>query len=266
MASSFSSFSSSPTYTLTFGDQAENHVGMEKLGEALDRGLTLQDLTRLRVALDGFPTELYDLSELLDDEKVRGETEPAHVLVIRQGLAGLLTRPEEVDAFFEEQHALPKDEKAKMYGRVVNKHARHNLCFSDVGHPANYEAGLGTVIPFTQVPLLSEVRERIRELIGHRLVAEGNYYHNPSKCGIGYHGDSERRIVVGIRVGATMPLHFRWYHQSEVISRTRKLSLAHGDVYVMSDKAVGHDWKLRTRYTLRHAAGSAKFLDQEHDR
>lgn len=257
-----------PTYTLTFGDQAENHVGMEKLGAAADRGLTLRDLTTLRSTFDsnGFTTELYDLSVLIDDEKVRSETDPAHILVLRKGLAGLLRRPDDVDAFFDEQKALTKDEKAKMYGRVVNKHARHNLCFSDVGHPPDYEAGRGTVVPFEQVPLLSSVRERIHELIGHRLVAEGNYYYDPTRCGIGYHGDSERRIVVGIRVGESMPLHFRWYHQSEVVSHTLKLSLEHGDVYVMSDKAVGHDWKLRSRYTLRHAAGSAKFLDEEHDR
>ena len=28
------------------------------------------------------------------------------------------------------------------------------------------------------------------------LVAEANYYYDLEKCGIGYHGDAERRIVV----------------------------------------------------------------------
>ena len=28
----------------------------------------------------------------------------------------------------------------------------------------------------------------------------------------------------------------------------------------MSEKAVGADWKLRSKYTLRHAAGAKKYL------
>jgi len=34
-----------------------------------------------------------------------------------------------------------------------------------------------------------------------------------------------------------------------------------GDMYIMSDKAVGFDWKKRNTKTLRHAAGCAKFLE-----
>jgi hypothetical protein len=37
------------------------------------------------------------------------------------------------------------------------------------------------------------------------------------------------------------------------------LQLAHGDVYVMSEKAVGHDWRSKSQVTLRHSAGAAKF-------
>lgn len=33
-----------------------------------------------------------------------------------------------------------------------------------------------------------------------------------------------------------------------------------GDIYVMSDKAVGYDWKKKTINTLRHAAGAEKYL------
>lgn len=34
---------------------------------------------------------------------------------------------------FEELVKLQWDQKAFMYGKVVNKHARHNLCFDDEG-------------------------------------------------------------------------------------------------------------------------------------
>jgi hypothetical protein len=32
-----------------------------------------------------------------------------------------------------------------------------------------------------------------------------------------------------------------------------------GDVYIMSEKTVGTDWKKKTIPTLRHATGCAKF-------
>ena len=252
------------TFTITFGDQAENHVGMEKLGNLLPHGFSHADLTSIKAAFDlkNFTTEMHHLNDLIDDEKTRASTEDAYVLVVRQGLEALVPSPNDVDAFYEEQKALEKDRQALMYGRVVNKHARHNLCFADVGHAADIAHGQGTVVAFGSVPLLAHVRDSIEDLTGHRLVAEGNYYYDIQKCGIGYHGDAERRVVIGIRLGADMPLHYRWYHNSEVVSRTLKLMLGHGDVYFMSEKATGFDWKLRSQYTLRHAAGSKKFLDQ----
>lgn len=255
------------TFTLTFGDQAENHVGMEKLGQLASHGFSFDDLVNYRSFFQskGCVTELHHLNELIADESKRSESEDAYVLVARRGLAAFLSDEKQLDNFFEEQAQLEKDTKALMYGRVVNKHARHNLCFADVGHAPNYAEGQGTVVPFASVPLLTVVRHAILELTGHLLVAEGNYYFDLNKCGIGYHGDAERRIVIGIRVGETMPLHYRWYKNNEIVSPTLKLSLHHGDIYFMSEKATGYDWKSRSRFTLRHAAGCSKFLDEQHD-
>ena len=38
------------------------------------------------------------------------------------------------------------------------------------------------------------------------------------------------------------------------------LGIQHGDIYLMSDKAVGYDWKIRSIPTLRHAAGTGDYL------
>ena len=42
--------------------------------------------------------------------------------------------------------------------------------------------------------------------IGQDLQAERNYYYDRNKCGIGYHGDSERLKVIVVRLGKTIPL------------------------------------------------------------
>ena len=38
-----------------------------------------------------------------------------------------------------------------------------------------------------------------------------------------------------------------------------KVQLRHGDMYIMSEKATGSDWKCSSFLTLRHAAGCERF-------
>ena len=56
-------------------------------------------------------------------------------------------------------------------------------------------------------------------------------------------GDTERTRVIGFRVGARMELHYNWYKDNKKIGDPIKISLNQGDMYVMSEKAVGSDWK-----------------------
>ena len=252
------------TFTLTFGDQVENHVGMQKIGNLASEGFNLQDLI---LAKEWFEKKeckckVYNLKDLIKNEDSYDLAQDAYILVIRKGLHTLLD-PNTPDEFYNEQDKLEKDKKALMRGRVVNKRARHNLCFAEYNQEPNYEVGKGRIISFDSVPLLNKVRQRLQEVIGDKgkdLAVEGNYYYNLNSCGINLHGDYERRKVIGVRVGATFPLHFQWFLWSKPIGDRLKLSLNHGDIYIMSEKAVGHDWKKRKIPTLRHAAGSKQYL------
>ena len=55
-----------------------------------------------------------------------------------------------------------------------------------------------------------------------------------------------------------MPLCFAWYHRFQQVGYTYRYELNGGDIYMMSEKAVGHDWWKSSQYTLRHAAGCDK--------
>lgn len=257
----------SSTFTLTYGDQAENHRGMQIIGKMSEKGFTLQDLERTRQWFEAreFPCELIELSnrelcQVPDDNKL----EPAYILIIRNGVNAILHDIEkDADDFYNEQAQLPKDSKAFMYGRVVNKHARHNLCFGEKYQAPDYETGKGTIIPFKDVPCLDKIRTKLPEIMGScadGLVVEGNYYFDITKCGIGYHGDTERTKVVGVRLGATLPICYQWFHMSKAVGRNMRFEINHGDIYVMSEKTVGQDWKKRSHMTLRHAAGCNKFI------
>lgn len=145
--------------------------------------------------------------------------------------------------------------------KVLNKHARHNVCFGAVAQAPDYKNKKGTIVAFDQVPLLSRVYQRLPLFFGSKasnIQAEGNHYYDTRKCGVGFHGDEERKIVIGLRLG-TAPLHYQWFTKSKPIGDRVKLSIHGGDMYVMSEKASGFDWKRRSLKTLRHAAGCAKF-------
>ncbi|KAL9654561.1 hypothetical protein ABK040_006625 [Willaertia magna] len=251
------------TFTITFGDQAENHVGMQKIGNLSKSGFNLTDLQNIKEWFEKneIECELLNLNDNLpDDIKCKDE---AYVLVMRKGLNGILKDIQSnSDEFFKEQDDLDKDTKAYMYGRVVNKVARYNLCFGEESQEANYEEGKGSIIAFDTVPLLNHVKLKLIEICekAEGLVAEGNYYYDISKCGIGFHGDAERMKVIGVRIGETLPLHYQWFQQSSPIGERVVINLGHGDMYIMSEKATGNDWKLKKIPTLRHAAGCKKYL------
>lgn len=252
------------TFSLTFGDVAENHKGMQQIGKLSDHGFDLNDLNQMKLWFEekGCKCKMIHLSWLLEDENVQAEN-PAYLLVIKDAVNAMLNNPEGANELYEEQDKLEKDTKAFMYGRVVNKHARHNLCFADQHQEPTYEEGKGRVYAFDEVPILNKIRSKLGEVIGEKginLQAEGNYYYDAKKCGIGYHGDSERKKVAAIRLGATIPLCYAWYHNNEQVSEIMTINdLEHGDMYVMSEKTTGYDWKSRTKWTLRHAAGSSKY-------
>lgn len=242
------------TITITFGEQVENHVGMEKIGQICDEGLSHSQLKKISSNFSN--CELVRL-----DKYVEEECDKASILIIRGGVEQLGI---DVDELYEEQKDLEWDTKAFMYGRVVNKKARYNLCYDDEARAPDYENKKGRVIAWDDVPSLKKLRRRLVKKLSLDvdLKAEGNYYYDNTKCGIGFHGDSERKIVIGVRLGDESPLHYQWYHQSKPVGKRIKLKLGHGDIYIMSAKAVGNDWKKKTIYTLRHAAGCEKFLNE----
>lgn len=251
------------TYTLTFGDQAENHARMQKIGQAAAEGFTHEDLTRAESYFNdhGCETEMIFLNDYLSPED-SSKAEPAYVLIIRNAIEALTGST--ADEFYLEQQKLSKDTKAFMYGHVVNKHARHNLCFGLENQEPCYEQAKGRIIAFDDVALLNKMRLQLPASIGVKalnLVAEGNYYYKPEICGIGWHGDSERKMVIALRLGKSMSMHYQWYTKSRPVGSRCDLILNHGDIYYMSEKAVGWDWKKPSLYTLRHAAGAKKFIE-----
>ena len=244
------------TITITFSECSENHVGMQKIGNLLPvgSGISVYDLEQLEANIPG--SVLHRLNYM-------PEHEPAAVLIIRNGVS--LLGLDDV-AIYDEHYNLPKDSTyfERKTKRVQNKNARWNLCFADNYQPPDIANGKGTVFAFSQLPQTFALKQGLINLLGPGIMgnvttAEANYYYDVNKCGIGFHGDSERRKVIGVRLGYPMKLCYRWYHRYQPDSNTFTFVLNSGDIYLMSEKAVGTDWKKSSIWTLRHSAGCDKY-------
>lgn len=295
--------------TITFGDQAENHAGMQKLGKMKDSGFTVDELKRIKKEMEekGFVCELVKLNKALPAE-FKERAEKASVLVIKGLLRSFELFQSETlpaDELFHELKTVKWDTflVSTRTTEIQMKHARANICIAnppDIPEytKENFEAhknsdywqdenlsilykkqqdqrkeaeekvkltkaeiqgGKGTIVKWETLSVLEKFKKFIENNFGEHakdLVAEGNSYTDLKKCYIGPHGDTERRIVIAIRLGKPFPMYFHWYHKSKPIGDLITLpELNHGDVYIMSEKAVGQDWKSSSKITLRHSAG-----------
>lgn len=269
------------TQTLTFCECAENHVGMEKIGEKADTGYSINDLRLFESRFKALSGSSSGNTKLID---ISNYGQEAGILVIRNGVNLVLESKEESldsssDSSKDLANAILKEhlkiqdlwDKKALMGRgdaatVKNKNARHNLCFADRDQEPDYINGKGRIIDFKdpRISYTNILREFLNNILredhlknplNDPLVCEANYYYDLRKTYIGFHGDTERSKVIGVRFGASMPLYFQWFYQNSKAGSMYSLTLNHGDIYIMSSKAVGTDWKRSSIYTLRHAAG-----------
>lgn len=239
--------------TLTFCECSENHVGMSKNGIKSNNGYSSNDLDFVTHKLsNSHNIERYNLLDYLNKDDYN-DLKP-ELLVIRNYL--------ENNILFQKLKELKWDRKYYDTRRqkVLNKRARANLCFSNYNQDPDYENKKGTIISYSNIEELEQLKNNIENLINDKnLECEGNLYDDTSKNGIGWHGDSERKKVIGIRLGESAELKFRWYKNSEIKGETFSITLNDGDLYIMTEKTTGNDWKKKKIYTLRHSAISNKY-------
>lgn len=265
--------------TITFGDRAENHAGMQIIGESAVRGYSLEDLLAVKAQFPENQTELVCM------HAADARLPEAYLLIVRGAVDNAKELYDELSVlawdtkFFSKKHihCVDKNTGEPTHG-VVNKLARDNLCFDDVAQDPDYKNKKGTVIALNTVPLLNQVKENVMRVLSEEkdLKLEGNFYENVTKNGIGFHGDGERKKTVGLRLGASHDLVFQWFIKETNTNKLKdkaqvvqigepiRVQLNAGDLYMMTEKTTGTDWKKRKIPTLRHAAGAAKYLTTKH--
>ena len=268
---------------ITCGDAGENHAGMEMLGKLGKEGsgFTTKDLLNIKSFVEELKIncDYYDLSnnEAVVVKKVKGKyiktdnKKAAGVLVLRNFL-----NEETVNKVYKDVTSVEWDTKYydTRRGVVLNKLARENIVFlKGKEQSPDYENKKGTIVDWTKLRDFNRILEELFELINsvtegkaEGLIAEGNRYRKNKVVkgkskkvnnGIGWHGDAERRKVVCICIGGIdYCMKWQWFYKHRPLNNEPfEVSLNSGDIYIMSEEAVGQKWKSSSIYTLRHCAG-----------
>lgn len=257
--------------SVTFADCGENEPGMQILGKPSKNPVTPEMLAAMKKQyelgeIDGVcqlgEAELHDLNAKLGPNAPKAEK--AAVLVLRNFADVILGEGTKEKLMHEIQSMRVNgktDRQAKMRGSVKNKNARHNNVIAWTRQEPDIANGKGTVVHFDEYPTLKKLHNILAmwQQQDQSLIAELNYYFDVATCGIGFHGDRERNLVAGLRLGpatSDMPLMLQGYKDGAPIGEMTTIPMRHGDVYFMSHKALGSDWLKKTIVTWRHAAGS----------
>ena len=182
---------------LTFGEQSENHAGMEINGDGLaDTGFTVGELQDIKLKLEekGIHSELHILNRALANPE---DVIEAGVLFIKNGVQNLIE--EDAKKMFKEQLQFDWDRKYwdNRRQKVLNKRARFNVCYGEESVEPDYENKRGTIIGFDRVPILKKLKDNLSVFFGEKasnLEVEGNLYYDVSKMEVS--GDSERKRVI----------------------------------------------------------------------
>lgn len=248
----------------TFSNVVENHIGMQKIGEK-GEGLTREDVTKAANFFLEKGADLYLLN--LGDESKSGIE--GSIVLIKNGVDYL---GGDVDKIWKQTQDLGVDGVDTTFYNsrrkvVQNKNARWNFNVADEDQSADMEKGKGTVHSFEKLDELKKVREGLGEIGIAKtcgLLAEANIYYSDD-TGIGFHGDAERNIVIGVCMGKDRVIEWQAFSGGFPIGDRITLTLSHGDVYMMDEAASGHGWSSHAYKSdhYRHRAGFKKWLDRE---
>lgn len=251
--------------TLTFSERIISYYGSTAYGNICKHGYDKKSFKIIKDRFNALGAKV-DTYNLLDCCDFDTDVEFASVLVIRNGVNILLNevcQDIDADTIHTEQLYVDVDKEFYNKGKVCKKVARYNCIFADFSkEPDHIGDKTGRVVDFRHVPTTNILRDQIQKYCStdtikyKSLLAEGNYYYNPSTCYIKFHGDTERKRVIGVRLGSRKyPLIYCWYNKGIQVGTPAVIMLNPGDIYIMSEYTVGNNWKSKLPFTLRHAAG-----------
>ena len=215
----------------TFSECVESDQSVPAYGKK-GPGLTGEELINIQDLIGG---TIYNLSEYYKDAP---DAYVLHVPCTEKDKKMKIL----ADELWKDVNKMGKDDmdtQAWFRRKLMNKIARWNFNVADIEQKGDMSKKIMTLYKFDKFPALESMRNDYTD-IGHicginrmkNLYAEANVYYKKG-CGIGWHGDKERGIVIGWNLGESRYIHWNMYHRSKPCGKPFRIKLNHGDVYMI---------------------------------
>ena len=200
----------------------------------------------------------------------------AGVLIIRNGVTVLSSKKKPSAQLYEEQMSQVRNYDGIYFdkGKTLVKRAFKTMQFGSEARTASPDYSQATVTAFDAVPVLQKMGNLLQRLLGFdasSFSARSNRYHTDRlepaddggkmKCvsGMGWHGDERTDLPsqsACLCLGEPGILSFVWRfpgHTKNCPTSIVSFDVNDGDIYILSDKATGFDWRSRSLLRVVHS-------------
>lgn len=142
---------------------------------------------------------------------------------------------------------------------VIQAKDKHRILFNDLSNQykrsciPNYD--LCSIYNSNKIPSLMRIKNYLDSFLRFSSVVEAYSYFNVSETYTSFHRDRDRRKLILMRLGVSLPVNFRWYHGTIKCSSTFSINLNHGDLLFMSDSVNGYGKEGLTKLYLKYSEG-----------
>jgi hypothetical protein len=144
------------------------------------------------------------------------------------------------------------DKKVLLRNKVVNRIGKYVISIHDEAQEPNYEQGQYRVLSYNELEDLKVVKNNVNKIVNqNNLLCKGDYNYNHEKLKLKYQGGKVNNMIC-IHLGDPIQLSYKWFFSNKAVSESTGFTLNHGDLYIMSEKATGHDYKLKKNPILKY--------------
>lgn len=170
-------------------------------------------------------------------------TEIASILVIKNYITNNI---------YQEALGINWDKKVLLRNKVVNRIGKYAITIDNFPEEPNYEQGQYRVISYDSLPKTNKLKNKLSLVFNQdALECQGEYYCDQEKLKLKYQGSKVNNMMC-VHLGNSIQLSYKWFFANKPVSDDMKIILEHGDLYIMSEKATGHDYKLKKNPILKY--------------
>ena len=251
------------SFILTFSDVISHSSKMKEIGIPCSSGFKNEDLMRMFSVLPIGTAELHNIRDILPSTFYN--IPDSYVLIMRSTFKSF--SDEIIKVFTSEESnniegqitGVNWDRERFHNGRIVENKLNHKLLFNDMydGYKSfpNIEENIGTIYNSRRIESIRQLHILLESTMGSGLFIEGTSYYDINQCYTPFGQEKKKKKIIGLCIGNSIPLCFKWFHNTQITSDIYKIILNHGDLFIMSEMAAGLNKESKTKLYIKHGFG-----------